>query len=59
MAADRFLVSPDGMLADWFVTPNAPADWFDCTDMDAEQLQRFVAERQAVRPYVVGVALGA
>jgi hypothetical protein len=55
---DRFLVSADGMLADWFATPNAPANWHDCTDMGVEELQRFVAERQAVRPYIVGVAMG-
>jgi hypothetical protein len=59
----RFLVSPDGMLADWVhpLDPKQPRHegWIDCTDMDGEALQRFIAERQATRPRIVGVKVGA
>lgn len=55
----RFLISADGV----FLEQVAPTDlanypgWTDCTDMDDEQFQRLVAERQAVRPYIVSVSI--
>lgn len=60
MPADRFLISADATFCD-YVTPADVANypgWIDCSDMSDEELQRFVAERQAVRPYVVGMAIG-
>lgn len=54
---DLFIVSDDGMFCDWI----APAElvnrpgWTDCTQMGDHELQCFIAERQAVRPYIVGV----
>jgi len=55
----RFMVSPCGN----FGQHVSPADlvnypgWTDCTDMSDEAFQCFVAERQAVRPYIVGLAV--
>lgn len=59
---ERFLISPDGNRADWFHPDDIAAraaDWTDCTDMSVEQIQQHVAERQAVRPHIVGVTVGA
>lgn len=57
----RFMMSPDGMHADWIhpaeVATRAPG-WIDCTDMSDDDFQRFVTERQATRPRIVGVAVG-
>lgn len=58
----RFMLSPDGQQADWVhpleVATRCP-DWTDCTDMDDEQFQRVVSERQAVRPHIISLATGA
>jgi hypothetical protein len=53
----RFLVSPDGMNADWIhpLELVSRPGWTDCTDMSDEDFQNLVAERQAVRPYIVGI----
>lgn len=53
----RFVVSDDGGYCHWIEPSdlvNHPG-WIDCTDMGDEELQHFIAERQAVRPYIVGV----
>lgn len=56
----RFMLSPDGQTGDWVhedeVTARCPT-YVDCTDMPDEEFQRFVAERQAVRPYIVGMVV--
>jgi hypothetical protein len=55
----RCLISEDGV----FLTYAKPADvanypnFVDCTDMDDIEFQRFIAERQAVRPYIVGIGV--
>lgn len=57
----RFMMSPDGMQADWIhpleIATRAPG-WIDCTDLDDEEFQRLITERQAARPRIVGVAVG-
>lgn len=53
-AQQRFMVSPDGHQADW-LNPSSCPGWIDCTDMSPEKLQRFIAEKQGVRPHIVGV----
>jgi hypothetical protein len=59
MTTTRFLLSPDAT----FPAYVAPADvanypgWIDCTEMAPEEFQALVAEKLAVRPYIVGMAL--
>lgn len=55
----RCLVSADGV----FLSYVKPADvasfpgFIDCTDMDDDEFQKFIAERQAERPYIVGLSM--
>lgn len=52
-ATQRFMVSPDGKHADWIhpaeVATRAPG-WHDCTDMNDDEFNHFMAERRAMHP---------
>jgi hypothetical protein len=58
-ARQRFILSPDATFpayVDVADLPNFPG-WIDCTDMAPEEFQKLVAEKLAVRPYIVGLAM--
>ena len=59
MPTTRFLISPDATFPA-YVDPADVANypgWTDCTDMTPEEFQQLVAEKLAVRPYIVGLAI--